>query len=92
MLVTVNGKRWDMVFASTPGCDGECDPPTKKKKQIRLHSRLKRDPRRLLEVIIHECLHAADWSKAEEWVEPTAEDIARALWKAGFRLSEPNEM
>lgn len=92
MLVTINGKRWNMVFAPVPDCDGKCDSPDSKKKQIKLAPRLKKDPRRLLEVVVHECLHAADWSKAEEWIEPTAEDIARALWKIGFRLSEPTEL
>jgi len=92
MLVTVGGKKWNMLFAPTPGCDGECDPPNKKKKQIRLPARLKRDQRRLLTVILHECLHASDWSKDESWVEPIAEDLARILWRTGFRLSEPKEL
>ena len=92
MLVTVNGKRWDMVFAPLQDCDGQCDAPTDKRKRIKLAPRLKKDPRRLMEVVIHELLHACDWSKAEEWVEPTAEDIARVLWKIGYRLSEPKEL
>ena len=92
MIVLVNGKRWNMVFAPTPGCDGECDPPTTKGKQIRLPARLKRDQRRLLTVILHECLHASDWTKDETWVESTAEDLARALWKTGFSLTELKEL
>jgi hypothetical protein len=35
----------------------------------------------LIEVFIHECLHAGDWTKDEEWVDQTARDIARGLWK-----------
>lgn len=81
-----------MVFGPVQDGVGQCDPPTNTKKQIKLAPRLKKDPKRLLEVVIHECLHAADWSKAEEWVDPTAEDIARVLWKMGYRLSEPREL
>lgn len=63
---------------------GDCDPPNKKGKTIRIAKNL--PPREELEVIIHECLHAADWHKDEEtWITPVADDIARVIWKAGWR-------
>jgi hypothetical protein len=39
-----------------------------------------------LETLIHEMLHACDWSVAEEKVEQTAKDMARLLWRLGYRL------
>ena len=92
MLVYVNGKRWDMVFAPCVDCDGSCDAPTDKNKQIKIAPRLRKDQRRLMEVVVHELIHASDWSKDETWVEPVAEDIARVLWKLGYRRSEPREL
>lgn len=47
-----------------------------------------RKPRRLAEVLIHEILHAADWSKDESWVEQAAADIERVLFRQGFRLHQ----
>lgn len=43
-------------------------------------------PRKRLEVIIHEILHAADWSKDEEWVEDTGRDLAGALHAIGYSI------
>ena len=38
-----------------------------------------------LDTIIHEVNHAAEWSKKEEWVERFSTDMARILWRAGYR-------
>ncbi len=38
-----------------------------------------------LETAIHEALHACNWHSREELVETTAKDIARFLWRLGFR-------
>jgi hypothetical protein len=35
--------------------------------------------------VIHELLHAAHWDLDELAVEETAEDLARVLWKLGYR-------
>lgn len=40
-----------------------------------------------LETTIHEALHACNWHAREELVEETAYDIARFLWRLGFRIS-----
>jgi len=45
-------------------------------------------PRKRLEVIIHEILHAADWTKDEEWVEETGIGIAFALFAIGYRADD----
>lgn len=36
-------------------------------------------PKKELEVLIHELLHAADWSKDEEWVEDVAFELVRFI-------------
>ena len=43
------------------------------------------DTKQGLEHLIHESLHACRWSKHEEDVHETADDIARLLWRLGFR-------
>lgn len=66
---------------------GDCDSPDTKGKRIRISKSL--PPREELEVIIHECLHAADWHKDEDsWVAPVADDIARLLWRLGWRKED----
>ena len=39
-----------------------------------------------LETAIHESLHACNWHAKEELVEVTAKDIARFLWRLGYRV------
>lgn len=38
-----------------------------------------------LETAIHEALHACDWRAGESRVTMTAKDIARFLWRLGYR-------
>ena len=59
--------------------DGDCESPHAIGKTIRVDDRLK--GRELLETLLHEMLHAADWHKQEEWVERVSADIARVLWR-----------
>lgn len=51
----------------------------KKEGVILIDSRLKGEE--WLEVLIHEALHAADWSKSEKKVTKTAKKMARMLYK-----------
>ena len=39
-----------------------------------------------LETLIHEALHACNWHREEIFVESTARDIGRFLWRLGYRL------
>lgn len=41
-----------------------------------------------LETVIHEALHACDWRAQEDKVTVTAKDIARFLWRLGYRLKD----
>jgi len=58
-------------------CRGDCDDPTTTNKQIRIANNLPMLEE--LEVVIHECFHACDWWKDEEWIEQVSEDIAHVL-------------
>lgn len=82
MQITVSGKRWNLRFVRTRAYDGECDPPTKAKKEIRIADRLKGEEK--LDTILHELLHSAGWHIDEEFVAKFATDAARALTKLGY--------
>jgi hypothetical protein len=76
----IRGKYWNIRRVSNLGnARGSCDPPTKPNKEIKLLSSLR--GQELLEVMLHEILHAALWDLDEEAIEETAEDAARAIWK-----------
>lgn len=62
--------------------DGNCDTDTK------FWIILERDLSKKvgLETAIHEALHACSWKTEEEKVDITAKDIARFLWRLGYRL------
>lgn len=81
MHVTILGKRFKLEFVPSKemarGQLGECSDPNEPQRVIRINQNCK--GRLLTEVLIHECLHAADWHKDEEWVERVATDIERVL-------------
>jgi hypothetical protein len=95
MHVTIFGKRWKLRFTKLPPeeggyeCHGECDPPETRNKEIRIEKRL--GEKETLDVIIHEILHASDFYKTEDWIEPVASDIARILWRLGYRRKTEEE-
>lgn len=63
--------------------DGRCDDPTTPKKRITIKKTLVGERR--LEVLIHEMLHACYWDLDEEAIATTARDIARVLFRLGYR-------
>jgi len=83
MKVKVLGKLWQLRFAPNMVNPGDCDPPSKRGKEIRVSSSLRGEER--LEVLIHELVHAAGWHIDETFVEQFAKDAARALWRVGYR-------
>jgi hypothetical protein len=64
-------------------CDGLCDPPGVKKKKIRIRQGL--EDKDHMDTVIHECLHAADRSKDEDWVSAVAKDLTNVLLKMGYK-------
>ena len=85
MLLTILGKRYDFRFVSrlAAGVAGFCDPPDAPKKRIRVRRGLSEPDE--LEVVIHECLHAAYWHHDEQHVEQFGADLAKILWRLGYR-------
>lgn len=83
MLVKLLGRVWNLRFAPNLANRGDCDPPDKPKKEIRVLSTLAGEER--LEVLVHEMVHAAGWHIDEAFVERFARDTARALWRLGYR-------
>lgn len=76
--VTINGKRWNLRRVPYLGNKrGDCDSPDTPHKEIRILSGLK--GQELLEVLLHELLHAADWTKDESFVENVARDMAKVV-------------
>ena len=75
---------------------GWCDNPNPTKNEeypgIRLTEGLAfgsgRIAKRDLIVLIHECLHASNWSKSEDEVDRTSIDIGTLLYRLGFRRQE----
>jgi hypothetical protein len=66
-----------------PDRHGDCDPPHKPNRTIRVDSRL--TGRTRLRNIIHETLHAGDWYKDEEWIREMANLLGDLLWEIGYR-------
>lgn len=62
------------------GCDG---PPSVSGKELSLKRGLKGIE--LLTTAIHEGLHATNWDLDETTVDETSTDIAKFLWRLGFR-------
>lgn len=82
---TFDGVRYDIH--TTGPIDGLCDQPVGGKPSIHLIVPL--DTQRGLETAIHESLHASRWHAREDTVTRTARDVARFLWRLGYRLAEP---
>ena len=62
--------------------EGECHRHKDKSYTVRVLATL--PPRKKRETLIHELLHASQWSLDEEYVEETARVIEEALNKAGL--------
>jgi len=80
--ISINGERWRLRFVD-PGPwtfeepMGECSHPKSNKKEILISNKLR--GKELVEIIIHEMLHASMWIVSEETVDQTAKDISDAL-------------
>ena len=79
---TFNGVQFDVDLAGP--VDGLVDNPKGGRPSMVICADL--DTRRGLEACVHESLHACHFLKSEESVERTARDIARFLWRLGYRF------
>jgi len=83
MRLRLAGKQWILRFVPHLAVNGDCDSPDTRNKTIRIAQQLRGEER--LAVLIHEMLHATNWNLDETWVEKASTDIARALWRLGYR-------
>jgi len=85
--VTILGKTWQLVHSkriNKANDRGLCDDHAAyKNPKISIKRCLCGEER--LEVYIHEMLHAANWHIDEGFVKKFSEDVARELWKLGYR-------
>ena len=79
---TFRGKKYDIDLDDTIG--GFCEFPFGGRPSLSVNVDL--ETRQALEFIIHEGLHACDYSKTEQLVAETAHDIARLLWRLGYLI------
>lgn len=87
-FVTLLGRRWRLLFVprlgeAGQGDDGQCDPPDCPGKAIRVRADLRQTA--LLETLLHEMLHACNWTHDENHVTRSAADMAQILWRLGYR-------
>ena len=78
---TFNDKNYDLHFGASYGA---CDPPNIRRPNW-VNSVEDTQSRKFLEISIHESLHAGNWKASEGMVTQTAYDIARLLWRMGYR-------
>ena len=84
MRVKIRRRYWNLIYTTLPrGIDGECDPPDKKNKSIRVDKKMRGQDE--LETLLHEMDHACQWDISEEAIEEAAHDKARILWEMGWR-------
>lgn len=83
MRARLRGKYYQIVRATlSKGTLGLCDFCM---KTITISTAKRVKDELELDTIIHECLHACQPDLAEETVEEVASDIARVLWRMGYR-------
>jgi hypothetical protein len=81
---TFAGQEYRVIYERREGQWGHCDEPGDYDRAVCLDPEL--DGLRHLEVAIHEALHALMWHwLAEAFVTIAARDIARFLWRLGYR-------
>jgi len=81
--VTIRGKRYRVRFRRLPGVWGQCDHPATPKKTITIDPDMSGFD--ALDTAVHELLHGGMWELREDVVAELSSDIARALWRMGFR-------
>jgi hypothetical protein len=87
MRLKLGGKFWSLCFQKhlkrRQKVRGFCESPETIGKRIVVDADL--DGEELLEVLLHEQLHALFWHLDEEFVAAAGVDLARNLYRLGFR-------
>lgn len=79
-----NGCKYSLRFDTDIG--GLCDDPKDKIRQIFVF--VKPKTKNSLRVLLHECLHAENWSKNEKTIDRVSTEISNLLWRLGYRLKK----
>ena len=82
-----NGHKYSLVIDDSIG--GLCDDPKDKHRQIIVMAKLR--TKNGLRILLHECLHAENWSKSENVVDRVSTEISDLLWKLDFRQRKPKK-
>jgi len=83
--VTIDDVRYEIVWKAPPKAMGTCDAPWKRGlKEIWIDPRL--TGKKLMDAIIHETAHAANWNIEEHYIAEAATAAASILWRMGYRL------
>jgi hypothetical protein len=83
---TFRTKRWKLIDTGSEGAKqggGLCEAPHNPHREMLLP--MSGETLHDLDTCIHEGLHACLWDLDEEAVHETATDIARLLWRLGYR-------
>ena len=72
----LRGRRWAIAWRSQPDCWGSCDHA---RRRLLVHPTIAGHD--LLEVAMHEAMHACLPDLAEPAVDQTSADISRFLWR-----------
>ena len=91
MECILGGKRYRVEYrvkSRMPAFLGHCTESLGENDPGLIRIRKGLDEKTELDTLIHEALHASDWSKSEEWIEETAKEVANLLWGMGWRKGE----
>lgn len=55
--------------------------------EVWIDTRLKHKPRKLMEIILHECLHVLNPEDDEDTIIMKSVTLTKILWKEGYRLT-----
>jgi hypothetical protein len=90
--VRILGKYWNLRRVPNLGSNkGICQHPDSAAKEIHIQSGLRGE--QLLETVIHEVLHAANWHLDEEFVTDFARDVTKILKRKPLweRIVDPGD-
>lgn len=83
MFLTIRGRRWRFRRRPIRKDQGRCEHPRAPAKEIVVAAGLTGEEE--LNTTLHELLHAAFWDLDETAIEEAGTDLARALWRLGWR-------
>ncbi len=84
---TFNGRKIFIDFHGK-GVNGITDCPYRKDATATMTIFCPLNTKIGLETVIHETLHVLNWNQTEKAVEKTAEELAKFLWRIGYRLKK----